>query len=196
MEKQGQSDKQNGKRRGVLSGVVIGAAAGVLIVSALYMTGVIDACQANPLVGQNGKIVGKDVSLSDITQFYYTYSTSTYPPEYQRYRFSAEGGKYLFYHEKREGEHWPLREEDVTVSGTLELSQQQWAEFFAHLKDGEVRNRRESVECGSSGPWLFLYWKGDRSKCQEFSFASWEKKTSFEEFCVKLKLAQLNSKTS
>ncbi|MBR4421912.1 MAG: hypothetical protein IKS69_05215, partial [Erysipelotrichaceae bacterium] len=31
--------------------------------------------------------VGKDIGIEDVTDFYYTYSSSAFPPEYQRYRF-------------------------------------------------------------------------------------------------------------
>ncbi len=140
----------------------------------------------------NKKIVGKNIAIGDITEFYYTYSTSTYPPDYQRYRFYVENGEYFFYHEKREGDHWPLRESDKTVFGTVKLSEAEWAIFFDCLKGGIVKNREESLECGDSGPWLYLYWKGDKSKCQEFSFESLDKKTAFEEFCLKLKNTEKN----
>lgn len=138
----------------------------------------------------NKKIVGKNIAISDITEFYYTYATSTNPPDYQRYHFYIKNGEYFFYHEKREGNHWPLRESDKTVFGTVKLSEAEWTTFFDYLKGGKVKNREESLDSGDSGPWLYLYWKGDKSKCQEFSFESFEKKTAFEEFCFKLKKSQ------
>ena len=131
--------------------------------------------------------VGKDISIGDVTDFYYTYSTSTNPPEFQRYRFYLKEGKPTFYHEKREGNRWPLTEQDVTVSGGRQLSEQEWVEFFDALKGGTVRNREEHTESGGSGPWLFLYWKGDRSKCQEFSFANYGARQAFESLCSRLK---------
>ena len=72
---------------------------------------------------------------------------------------------------------------DVTVSGTRELTEEEWASFFACLSGGTVRARSESADAGGSGPWLYLYWKGDRGKYQEFSFASWGAQRSFEELC-------------
>ena len=138
----------------------------------------------------NKKIVGKNIAISDITEFYYTYATSTNPPDYQRYHFYIKNGEYFFYHEKREGKHWPLRENDKTVFGTVKLSEAEWTIFFDYLKGGKVKNREESLDCGDSGPWLYLYWKGDKSKCQEFSFESFEKKAAFEDFCLKLKKSQ------
>ncbi|MBQ2031659.1 MAG: hypothetical protein II483_05600, partial [Lachnospiraceae bacterium] len=132
-------------------------------------------------------VVGKDIAKEDILQFYYTYDSSTYPPEFQRYRFYTEGGKLLFYHEKREGDHWPLAESDATVTGTRELSAAEWDTMFSLLCGGTVRAREEHLESGGRGPWLFLYWKGDRGKIQEFTFASYEKQREFEAFCVALK---------
>ena len=132
-------------------------------------------------------VVGKDIAKEDILQFYYTYDSSTYPPEFQRYRFYTEGGKLLFYHEKREGDHWPLAESDATVTGTKELSETEWDEMFSLLCGGTVRAREEHLESGGRGPWLFLYWKNDRGKIQEFTFASYEKQREFEAFCVALK---------
>ncbi|MBO4313431.1 MAG: hypothetical protein J5838_03985 [Desulfovibrio sp.] len=133
------------------------------------------------------KTVGTDVGIGDVTEFYYTYSTSTNPPEYQRYRFYLKEGKPAFHHERREGDRWPLTEKDVTVSGGRHLSGQEWAEFFDTLKGGTVRNREEHTESGDSGPWLFLYWKGDRSKCREFSFANYGSRLAFEALCSRLK---------
>ncbi len=131
--------------------------------------------------------VGTDISIGDVTDFYYTYSTSTNPPEFQRYRFYLKEGKPVFYHERREGNRWPLTEKDVTVSGSRQLSDKEWAEFFDALKGGTVKNREEHTESGDSGPWLFLYWRGDRSKCQEFSFANSGSRLAFESLCSRLK---------
>ena len=131
--------------------------------------------------------VGTDVALSDVTDFYYTYSTSTNSPHYQRYRFYVDDQKYIFYHETREGGGWPQTEKDITDSGSRQLSETEWAEFFECLKGGTVENRKEHLESGNAGPWLFLYWKGDRSKCQEFTFASPAARFAFEELCVRLK---------
>jgi len=138
------------------------------------------------LPGNGPKVVGADITMKDITEFYYTYATSTNPPDYQRYHFYVKDGAYMFYHEKREGNHWPLRETDITVSGKKELSQEEWTAFFNCISGGKVEKRKEHLESGGSGPWLFLYWKGDKSKFQEFNFANWNKKASFEEMCVKL----------
>lgn len=134
--------------------------------------------------------VGADVAFGDITDFYYTYNPSSFPPEYQRYRFYVEDGTRFFYHETREGDGWPLTEEDVTASGTAELTEAQWAQFCDCLNGGTVRDREEHLETGDAGPWLYLYWNGDAGECQEFSFASWEKREAFEALCEALVAAQ------
>ena len=50
-----------------------------------------------PTAGRGEKLVGTDVKLESVTEFYYTYSTSTDPPHYQRYRFYTEDGKRFFF---------------------------------------------------------------------------------------------------
>ena len=130
--------------------------------------------------------VGADITAEEVTEFVYTLASSTYPPDYQRYRFYEESGRYWFWHEKREGNKFPLTESDITVSGTLELSEAEWAAFLGCLEGGKVQKRSENTETGRSGPALYLYWTGDRSKYQQFSFSSLSAQTSFEEFCAKL----------
>ena len=130
--------------------------------------------------------VGKDIGIEDVTDFYYTYSSSAFPPEYQRYRFYVEDGKHYFYHEKREGDTWPLREDHITICGTRILSDEEWQSFFEHLQGGTVQKRNEDVVDGDAGPWLYLYWKKDQGKYQEFSFASWNDRKAFEEYCIHL----------
>lgn len=136
--------------------------------------------------GKKEKTAGKDFLLSDITEFYYTVSTSTDPPHYQRYRFYTEDGKHMFYHETREGGGWPQTEKDITASGTVTLTDDQWQRFLDLIKGGTVRKREESLDDGDSGPWLYLYWNGDKSKYQEYSFPSYGDLLAFEEFCFVL----------
>lgn len=136
--------------------------------------------------GGRTETVGKGIKRADITEFWYTYSTSTNPPQFQRYRFFADGGVWHFYHERREGGHWPLSESDITVSGDIVLTQAQTEKLFSCLDGGTVKAREESADSGSSGPWLYLYWTGDRSKFQEFSFRSYSDRLSFEELCRNL----------
>lgn len=165
------------RRRGRKALLWVGCAAVVLLLLLLvvYMNGAV------------GRTVGETVKLKDVTDFYFTYSTSTDPPLFQRYRFYLEeNGKPVFYHEKREGDHWPLREGDVTLSGTKELTGEQWAAFFECLRGGRVRKRRESAESGSRGPWTYLYWRGDHGKIQEFTFPSPEARRTFEDMCLAL----------
>ena len=131
--------------------------------------------------------VGEDIRKGDITEFYYTYDSSAFPPEYQRYRFYTEDGKYYFCHEKREGEEWPLTEKHITVSGTVNMPEDEWDGFFGYLEGGTVTKREEDLDSGDAGPWLYLYWDGDGGEYQEFSFPSKQMLDSFEEYCEKMK---------
>lgn len=130
--------------------------------------------------------VGKKISVEDITEFYYTEASSTNPPYYQRYRFYVDNGKYVFYREKREGNSFPLTEKDISSTDTKELSEQEWSAFCNCIIGGKVSKRTENTESGNSGPWTYLYWKGDRSKYQEYEFESPEKAAEFEEMCKEL----------
>ena len=141
---------------------------------------------ASPKAGKGEKLVGTDIAIGDVTEFYYTVDASTDPPHYQRYRFYVEDGKRFFFHQKREGDHWPLTENDATVTGTVELTDAEWEKFFDCLRGGTVVKREESLDSGGRGPWLYLYWNGDKSKYQEFSFASLAERSAFEELCEEL----------
>ncbi len=176
MKKKTETGTARGKGKGRVLLLCLGCVVAVLLLlsAVLYLTGVVS------------RTVGKAVQLKDVTEFYYTLSTSTNPPHYQRYRFYASEGKYYFYHEKREGDHWPLREEDITLSGTKELTEAQWSAFFDCLRGGTVRRRQESADAGGRGPWLYLYWRGDWGKIQEFSFADLKARYAFETMCLAL----------
>lgn len=133
-----------------------------------------------------GKIVGKQIPKDKFKDFYYTYSTTVNPPEFQRYRFYMEDGKAFFYHEKREGNNTFLTEEDITVSGTKELTNEEWETFWKLIDGGNVEKRKENTNSGNSGPWLYLYWDGDKDIYQEFTFSEYESVYEFEAFCEKL----------
>ncbi len=153
-------------------------------------------CRGRTNTGANGKtykipgdgvcVVGRDIEQEDITEFYFTISTSTCPAFYQRYRFYTENGKYFMFHETRKGEEWPLTEKYITKIGTVELTDAQWNEFYEYLKDGKVTARSENLEDGASGPWMYLYWPGDGGDYQEFALAQPGMKLSFEDFCESL----------
>lgn len=132
-------------------------------------------------------VVGVDIRPEEVTEFYYTVSTSTFPPHYQRYRFYKEDGAYKFFHETREGDHLPLTEADATVSETVELSGDQWSDFLVLIAGGRVIARQEHLEDADSGPWLYLYWTGDKGDIQEFSFATAAERFRFVEFCESLR---------
>jgi len=133
------------------------------------------------------KTVGKNLPTDKITEFYWTLDASTYPPEFQRYRFYVHDGLRFFAHEKREGDHWPLTEADATVTGTVPLTDADWEAFLACLDGGTVTKREASTSSGGSGPWLYLYWQGDRGQYQVFTFATNQKAADFETLCLRLK---------
>ena len=74
---------------------------------------------------------------------------------------------------------------DVYVQeGELQsITEEEWAQFLGHLDGGTVRQREESLEDGDAGPWMYLYWQGDRGVEQEFAFASRADLTAFEAYC-------------
>ena len=95
-----------------MSGFRYSMIASALLFSACFLLGCTGGGSSfsDLLPGNGPKTVGTDVKMPDITEFYFTYSSSTYPPEFQRYRFLVKNGAHLFHHEKREGDHWPLTE--------------------------------------------------------------------------------------
>lgn len=173
---QSENGKPKRRKRGMIRAFCGAAAAAVLLAAVL-----LGAC------ARGTKTVGTNVKNEDITDFYYTLSASTNPATYQRYRFTAADGAYTFYHETREGSRWPLTEEDITASGTVTLTPEQWGEFLKCIGGGTVRDRQENVTDGGAGPWLYLYWKGDRGKTQEFSFAGYGNEAAFLRLCEALK---------
>ena len=138
-------------------------------------------------------IVGTDIKIEDITEFYYTDSATTNPPRFQRYYFHVEDGIYLFTHEKREGENVFSSDDSITVTGTLELGEEEWTELFGFLSGGTVTKRGENTNTGAAKA-MFLYWNGDKGERQEFSFNSSEKRAAFEAFCIELKERQMSQK--
>lgn len=130
--------------------------------------------------------VGEDIEPEDITDFYYTYATSVYPPEYLRYRFWREDGEKWFYHESRQGGGWPQTEDDIVSSGTVALTDEDWAAFFDSLRGGTVRERTDPVLDGDSGPWMYLYWSHDEGRLQEFTFGSPAGRADFLDLCSRL----------
>ena len=141
-----------------------------------------------PAPARAGSFVGADIAAEEIADFIYTYSTSTDPHFCQRYRFFTEDGKKLFFHETREGGGWPQTEEDTTVSGTMELTEADWAAFFACVSGGRVSEPVDDLSDGDPGPWMYLCRTGDEGNYQEFAFASVEKRFSFEKLCSDLAL--------
>ena len=157
-----------------------------------------DAASASPLAGirrflsglfspkDQARVVGADIPGGDIHDFYYTYASSTFPPEYQRYRFYLEDGAPRFFHERREGKEFPLTEAHATLSGTLELTDAQWARFLDSIAGGTVSARDEEPVDGDAGPWMYVYYEGDAGLYQEYRFPSYGAQLEFEAMCASL----------
>ena len=137
-------------------------------------------------------ITNRRIPVADVTEFYYTYENINYHAFYQRYRFYAEDGKYLFQHETRErpNDYGPATEADTTAAGTRELTPQEWLDAMALLQNGTVSKRSDPAESGSFGPWTYIYWKNDKSRYQEFAFSSYAEQIAFEEYCSALALGE------
>lgn len=142
-------------------------------------------------VGKHGLVVGKNLDVAKFREFYYTYASTTFPPEFQRYRFYLENGRPVFYHEKREGKKVFLTKDDVTISGTMPLAPSDWEKFLSLVRGGTVSDRVELDTTGSPGPWLYLYWDGDKGKKQLFEFARPDIVLEFEKFCAGLKATEI-----
>ena len=133
-------------------------------------------------------IVGEDIAIEDITEFYFTRENINYDAYYQRYKFYVEDGKHMFFHETRErkDDYGPCTEEDTTLIGTIELTDDQWNEFADLVSKGTVKEREDSGDSGDDGPWIYLYWTNDEGKYQQFKFKSYKTEARFEEFCLSL----------
>lgn len=140
--------------------------------------------------GNRGRetVTNRNIPIEDITAFYYTAENVNFDAFYQRYRFYADNGAYIFDHETRErpGDYGPTTEADVTDTGTMTLTDEEWAEFLGFLQDGTVSARNDSADAGGDGPWTFLYWKNDKAKYQVFSFRDDGTRLQFEAFCAAL----------
>ena len=126
--------------------------------------------------------------MEDITDFYYTEENINYNAFYQRYRFYVEDGKHYFFHERREREDdygW-CTEDDTVLIGTVELTDDQWSSFYGFVDGGTISEREDSADAGDTGPWVYLYWKNDQDKYQEFTFSSYDSEKKFVDYCVSL----------
>ena len=137
-------------------------------------------------------VTNRKIPVEEITEFYYTVENINYDAFYQRYRFYKEDGKYMFQHETRErpGQYGPATKEDITNSGTFELSGAEWKDFLTCLKDGTVSAIKDSGESSSSGVWTFIYWKKDKGRYRVFEFPDYETRVRLEEYCSLLSQAE------
>ena len=159
---------------------------GIVLSAALFACGTAEDKEVS--LFHKEMIVGTDISYDDITDFYYTEENINFDAFYRRYRVYTEDGRHLFFHETRErkNQYGPCTEEDTVLTGTIELSDDRWLQFCDLVKGGKVRKREDPADSGDTGPWLYLYWKNDKSKYQQFSFGSYESEAKFKEYCVSL----------
>ena len=146
----------------------------ILLITA-FLVVFLFAC-ASPLV------VGDTIKFDQIKDFYYTIDASTNLPFY-RYRVYTVDGVHTFYHEERSGDHWPLTENDATVIEKKEMTEEEWAVFCRCIAGGKVSKRIDSTD---SGPWLFIYWEGDKGRNQVFSFRGLDAQYDFRKWCEEM----------
>lgn len=146
--------------------------------------------------GGRSLVVGRDIGPAAFREFFCTRAATTNPPMFQRHHIRMDNGRPVFRHEKREGSTVFLTEKDVTVSGTRELSPEEWERFWGLIAGGTVTDRKEDPDAGTggSGPWLFLYWDGDRGRTQVYEFAQPDRLPAFEEFCAEIRRADLEAR--
>ncbi len=153
----------------------------MMLLPAIFLFG----CSGTGEKGGSIKIDG--IKAEDINEFYYTYENINFNACYQRYLFHVVDGKHMFFHDKREnpGEYGWLSEEYSVRKGDFELTDEEWQTFLEIIKDGKVVKRQENLECGGSGPWMFIY-AGNDTKGKEYYFQPSDQVLVFEEFCEKL----------
>ena len=137
---------------------------------------------------KSSKVVGEGIKSEDINEFYYTEENINYDAYFLRYKFYSEDGKHFFFYEERhrEDDYGPCTEEDTTGKCEYELTDDEWNEFFDIISEGKVEKRVDNAESGSTGPWLYLYWTGDKSKYQVYSFLNYGRQVKFVEYCESL----------
>ena len=96
-----------------------------------------------------------------------------------------ENEQWIFHFEKREADHWPLTEADITEFCDVTLTDAERDEFFSYITNGKI-TRRSDMPLDSSGPYLFIYWTGDKDEYQVFDFEDYGKLKDFEAFCRSL----------
>ena len=170
----------------------------IIILICLVVAFLLAACRAKEEPVANGnedsvykgeKFPGTKISLTDVVDFYYTYEWIGYNAEYLRYRFYMEDGKHWFYHEARkvENDYGPAGKDDITSTGTVELSQEDWDKFLGLIKDGKISKPEESTSTGDSGPWLYIYYiKGKDTVRMAYAFDPHAAISDFEEYCAEL----------
>ena len=133
--------------------------------------------------------VGTDIERHQILDFYYTYENINYDAFYQRYHiYKTNDGQHYFFHETRErkDDYGPCTAADATKRETIEMTDEQWKQFYELVTGGTVKEHEESAEAGGSGPWYYLYWEKDKEKYREYTFKNYAAEKAFKEFCESL----------
>lgn len=131
-------------------------------------------------------VVGADIAMEDIAEFYYTIDAPLAESFTLRYRLYTENGEKRLYHETRQGGAWPQTEEDTVFSGTAALTDADWEALCDCLRDGYVKSDDGELNDGDDGPWMYLRWTGDGGESRAFEFASIERQAGFEALCSRL----------
>ena len=142
------------KRRVSGKHIVLGCFAAALMLALLLFAGERDMGLVLRMTLGRPLTVGSHIAAESISEFYYTLSTSTNPPHYQRYRFYLQDGSWQLFCETREGQSWPLTEKDITHSAVVSLSGADAAELMRCLQGGAVTRRGSGTETGGREPAL------------------------------------------
>ena len=69
---------------------------------------------------------------------------------------------------------------------SVELTEEHWSAFCKCIEGGKVTKRTDSIDSGDSGPWLFIYWEGDKGRNQVFSFRDLDAQYDFRKWCEEM----------
>ena len=134
-------------------------------------------------------IVGEDISISDITEFNFTYSDIDEPKafdtHYLRYYLYEKDNSHFFFYEKKEGKksNGLVIEENTIASGTVQLTDEQWTEFFDNIRGGTVTEKTLDTELKDSLFRFDICWNGDEGKYREYAFTPDGDQHIFEASC-------------
>ena len=130
-------------------------------------------------------IVGEDISYDAIMSFEYTYETTTAPVIHQHYEIIRDYSESAYYLEywTREGDHYPLKDEDETRRGKIDITDD-FVDLYLCLTGGKVTLLDEYIEYDEDGGlWTYLYWQNSPDGYTVFTFENQEDWDQFVETC-------------